>query len=225
MTKLILLRHGQSRWNSLNRFTGWVDVDLTPKGIEEALHAGTQIKDIPIDIVYTSTLIRAQMTATLAMSCHQAQKPLIFMHSQGKEKEWGAQSCSKEALDEGIPTYISWHLNERYYGGLQGMNKDEARKKFGADQVHIWRRSFDIPPPNGESLELTAKRTLPYFKDVIVKALENNKNVLIAAHGNSLRSIVMYIEKLTDKSVVKLEIPTGKPLIYHYNNKIFEKLG
>ncbi len=224
MAKLILLRHGQSKWNKLNRFTGWVDIDLTPEGIEEAINAGEEIKKIPIDVVYTSTLVRAQMTATLAMSRHASQKPLIFMHSKGKEKEWGTDHCLEEALEEGIPTYMSWHLNERYYGKLQGMNKDEARKEFGKEQVHIWRRSFDVPPPEGESLELTLKRTLPYFQETIVKALEKGLNVLIAAHGNSLRSIVMFLDKLSKEEVLKLEIPTGNPLIYEFDHSEFKKI-
>lgn len=224
MAKLILLRHGQSKWNKLNRFTGWVDIDLTPEGIEEAINAGEEIKKIPIDVVYTSTLVRAQMTATLAMSRHASQKPLIFMHSKGKEKEWGTDHCLEEALEEGIPTYMSWHLNERYYGKLQGMNKDEARKEFGKEQVHIWRRSFDVPPPEGESLELTLKRTLPYFQETIVKALEKGLNVLIAAHGNSLRSIVMFLDKLSKEEVLKLEIPTGHPLIYEFDHSEFKKI-
>jgi len=224
MAKLILLRHGQSKWNKLNRFTGWVDVDLTAEGIEEALNAGEEIKKIPVDVVYTSTLVRAQMTATIAMSRHASQRPLIFMHTKGKEKEWGTDHCLEEALEEGIPTYMSWHLNERYYGKLQGMNKDEARKEFGEEQVHIWRRSFDVPPPEGESLELTLQRTLPYFQETIVKALEKGLNVLVAAHGNSLRSIVMFLDKLSKEEVLKLEIPTGHPLIYQFDQSKFKKI-
>lgn len=224
MGKLILLRHGQSKWNHLNLFTGWVDIDLTPKGIEEALAAGEEIKNLPIDVVYTSTLIRAQMTATLAMSRHSSNKPLVFMHAGGKEKEWGAETCSKETLNQCIPTHMSWHLNERYYGKLQGMNKDAAREKFGKQQVHTWRRSFDVPPPEGESLELTLKRTLPFFKETIIPELKQEQNVLIAAHGNSLRSIVMFLDKLSNEEVLKLEIPTGQPLIYQFDQGEFKKI-
>ncbi len=119
---------------------------------------------------------------------------------------------------------MSWHLNERYYGKLQGMNKDEARKEFGEEQVHIWRRSFDVPPPEGESLELTLQRTLPYFQETIVKALEKGLNVLVAAHGNSLRSIVMFLDKLSKEEVLKLEIPTGHPLIYQFDQSKFKKI-
>lgn len=223
MSKLILLRHGQSQWNKLNRFTGWVDVSLSEKGIEEAIDAGKKIQNIPISHVFTSTLIRAQMTATLAMKEHQSKKPLLFIHSSGKEKEWGIETCLKEALEKCIPTTVSWHLNERFYGKLQGMNKDEAREKYGKEQVHIWRRSFDTPPPEGESLEMTLKRTLPYFKKEILPLLEKGNNILIAAHGNSLRSIAMFLDNLSAEEIVKLEIPTGKPLIYNYNQGKFKK--
>lgn len=223
MTKLILLRHGQSRWNQLNLFTGWVDVDLSPEGIEEALKAGQEISKYRIDRAFTSTLVRAQMTLCLAMSRHASQRALIFNHSNGKQKEWGVDHCRKESLEEGIPVEMSWHLNERYYGDLQGMNKDQAREKFGKEQVHIWRRSYDTPPPQGESLKMTADRTLPYFKSKIMPYLNQKKNLLIAAHGNSLRSIVMFLEHLTEKEVLELEIPTGKPLVYHYDNSTFKK--
>lgn len=222
MSQLILLRHGQSKWNKLNRFTGWVDIDLTTEGIEEALKAGETLRDIPIDIGFTSTLVRAQMTMTLAMSRHTSEKPLVFMHAKGKEKEWGTDHCLKEALEDCIPVHMSWHLNERYYGDLQGMNKDEAREEFGHDQVHIWRRSFDTPPPNGESLKMTSERTWPYFEDTILPYLKKGKNVLIGAHGNSLRSIVMHLDKLNEQQVLELEIPTGHPLIYRYENSTFK---
>lgn len=224
MTKLILLRHGQSKWNKMNLFTGWVDIDLSQKGIDEALEAGEAIKDYPIDVVFTSTLIRAQMTASLAMSRHSKKMPLVYIHTHGKEKEWGTDTCVKEALDQCIPTHISWHLNERYYGELQGMNKDTARKEFGEEQVHIWRRSFDIPPPQGESLELTAKRTIPYFENTVLPYLKEGKNVLISAHGNSLRSIVMFLDQLSKEEVLKLEIPTGHPLVYEFKKSQFKKV-
>ncbi len=223
MSKLILIRHGQSDWNKQNLFTGFVDVNLSPEGIKEAIQAGQKIENIPIDIVFTSTLIRAQMTATLVMNGQKKQKPLLFIHASGKLKTWGADICSKEAIEKCIPVYTSWRLNERFYGKLQGMNKDEARKKFGADQVHIWRRSFDIPPPDGESLKMTMQRTLPYFKKEIVPLLEKNKTILVAAHGNSLRSIMMYLDQLSSEEIVSLEIPTGQPIIYDYHKGNFKK--
>lgn len=224
MTKLILLRHGQSKWNELNRFTGWVDISLSNLGILEAIEAGKKIKDIPIDIIFTSTLVRAQVTTTLAMNEHSSKKPLLFIHPNGKANEWGIGSSLKEPLKDCIPTHINWRLNERYYGKLQGMNKDEARKKFGEEQVHIWRRSFDICPPSGESLKMTAKRTLPYFKNEILPELKKKNNVLISAHGNSLRSITMILENLSPDEIVKVEIPTGVPIIYEFNRGVFRKV-
>lgn len=174
MTELILLRHGQSQWNAMNRFTGCVDIGLSERGVQEAIQAGNVIKDRSIDLVFTSALTRAQMTAMLAINQHSSKKPLLFIHSGKKAKEWGEECCLKEALKMCIPTFVSWHLNERFYGKLQGMNKDEARAKFGEEQVQIWRRSFDICPPGGESLKMTSKRTLPYFKKEILPKLKKN---------------------------------------------------
>lgn len=217
--KLILMRHGESNWNRDNLFTGWVDVPLSQKGIEEALKGGEKIKDIPIDLVFTSTLIRAQQTAALAMVNHSSKKTLVFLH-EGKDKiaKW-AEIYSPDTMKEIIPVYASWHLNERMYGKLQGLNKDATRKKFGLEQVEKWRRSYSGRPPSGESLEMTAKRTLPYFKKAILPHLRAGRNVFISAHGNSLRSIVMDLDKLTHEQVVKLEIPTGEPILYSFHNK------
>lgn len=223
MTELILLRHGQSQWNELNRFTGWVDIGLSNHGIQEAVEAGQVIKDCLIDLVFTSELVRAQMTAMLAMNQHSSKKPLLFIHTKNKSHQWGEGCCLKEALKMCIPTFANWRLNERFYGQLQGMNKDEARAKYGKEQVHIWRRSFDICPPGGESLKMTLQRTLPYFKKEILPKLKT-KNILIAAHGNSLRAISMYLEELTPEEVLNLEIPTGKPIIYQYQKNIFKKV-
>ena len=218
MAKLILMRHGESIWNLNNLFTGWVDVPLSENGVNEAIKAGDKIKDIPIDVAFTSTLVRAQTTLFLAMTNHSSKKTLVMDHEgEGKLQRW-AKVYSESAESNIIMVYKSWHLNERMYGELQGQNKDEARAKFGKEQVHIWRRSFDIAPPNGESLKDTAKRTLPYFKNRIVPYLQKNRNVLVSAHGNSLRGIVMYLDKLSPDEVVKLEIPTGKPLFYEFEN-------
>ena len=221
-SKLILMRHGQSEWNKLNLFTGWVDVPLSQEGIDEAIKGGEEIKNIPIDIIFTSTLVRAHMTLFLAMLNHQSKKTPVFQHQDGKMKSW-SKINSEKSQKETIPVFYSWHLNERMYGDLQGLNKDETRKKFGADQVKIWRRSFDVAPPNGESLKLTSERTLHYFKGEILPYLEKGKNVFISAHGNSLRSIVMFLDNLTGEEVVSLEIPTGKPIIYEYDDKKFYK--
>jgi len=213
--KLILLRHGASLWNEKNIFTGWVDIPLSPKGIEESFQAGKKIANTPIDIIFTSSLIRAQMTAMLAMSVHEGDKVPCILHTEGKLKEW-AEIYSEETKKSCIPVHVAWQLNERMYGELQGMNKDEMRIKFGADQVQIWRRSFDVPPPEGESLEMTAARSIPYFQEKIIPLLNAGKNVLISAHGNSLRSIVMFLDKLSKEQVVNLEMATGAPVIYTF---------
>ena len=192
MANLILIRHGQSVWNASNRFTGWTDVDLSDKGVIEAEEAGRQLSDIRIDVVHTSDLIRAQRTAKIVMQ-------------------------QNESSGEDVPTRYDWRLNERHYGALQGLNKAETAEKHGAEQVQIWRRSFDVPPPEGESLEMTAERTIPYFTEEILPDLESGKNVLVSAHGNSLRSIVMHIEGISPDDIVSLEIPTGSPLLYRHD--------
>jgi len=189
MARLILVRHGQSVWNAANRFTGWTDVDLSEKGIEEADEAGLQLADIRFDVVHTSDLIRAQRTAEIIM---------------GRNRASG----------DDVPTRYDWRLNERHYGALQGLNKAETAEKHGAEQVHVWRRSYDVAPPEGESLEMTAQRTIPYFIDEIVPDLEGGLNVLVSAHGNSLRSIVMHIDGISPEEIVSLEIPTGEPIHY-----------
>jgi 2,3-bisphosphoglycerate-dependent phosphoglycerate mutase len=214
--KLILMRHGQSQWNKLNLFTGWVDVPLSKEGIEESIKGGEKIKDIPIDVIFTSTLIRAQTTLLLAMLSHKSGKTPVFQHSEGNMYKWG-KIFNLNTLKNTIPVYYSWHLNERMYGELQGLNKNEMIEKYGAEQVKLWRRSYDVAPPNGESLKMTAARTLPYFKNEVVPHLEKGKNVFISAHGNSLRSIIMDLEGLSEKQVVELEIPTGEPLFYRYD--------
>ena len=223
-SKLILVRHGQSMWNMKNLFTGWVDVPLSEKGIQEALKAGDDIKNYHIDKIFVSELMRAQQTAMLMMSRHSSGKVPVLMHNVGKMADW-ASIHSEKALDDIIPVTADWHLNERYYGHLQGANKDEAREKYGEDQVHIWRRSYDVPPPEGESLELTAKRTIPYFKENIDKALCEGQNCLVAAHGNSLRSIVMELEGLSKEEVLALELATGKPRVYNYYNGEYKADG
>lgn len=192
MANLILIRHGQSVWNASNRFTGWTDVDLSDKGVIEAEEAGRQLSDIRIDVVHTSDLIRAQRTAKIVIQ-------------------------QNESSGEDVPTRYDWRLNERHYGALQGLNKAETAEKHGAEQVQIWRRSFDVPPPEGESLEMTAERTIPYFTEEILPDLESGKNVLVSAHGNSLRSIVMHIERISPDDIVSLEIPTGSPLLYRHD--------
>ena len=199
MVTLVLIRHGQSLWNAENKFTGWTDIGLSEKGIKEAQDAGKKLEDVAFDVVHTSALIRAQKTAE------------IIIKNNKKSKD--------------IPVYKDKRLNERHYGSLQGLNKKETAEKYGAEQVHIWRRSFDIPPPDGESLKMNAERTIPYFKENVVEDLKNGKNVLVSAHGNSLRSIVMYIENISKEDVVKLEIQTGVPRTYVFENNKFTRIN
>jgi 2,3-bisphosphoglycerate-dependent phosphoglycerate mutase len=218
-----MMRHGESCWNQLNLFTGWVDVPLSKKGINEALEGGRKIKDLPIDIIFTSTLVRAQMTLFLAMSEHHSHKVPVVQHpGEGKMGQWGAIH-SKEAEANTIPVFYSWELNERMYGELQGLNKAETRKQFGDEQVQIWRRSYDVAPPHGESLEMTAARSIPFFKENILPHIQQGKNVFICAHGNSLRSICMVLDNLSKEQVLHLEIATGLPILYNYRDNKFVK--
>ena len=190
---LVLVRHGQSKWNEKNLFTGWRDPGLTQKGIEEAHKAGILLRDkgIVFDQMFTSELERAQLTGQIMLD---------------------EMDCSD------LQTIRNQKLNERAYGELTGMNKDEARAKFGEEQIHIWRRSYDIPPPGGESLKDTYNRAVPYYKEAILPELQASKNVLVAAHGNSLRAIVKHLENISEKDIVKLEIATGDPIIYTYSD-------
>ncbi len=191
-SNLVLVRHGQSEWNKKNLFTGWKDPELTNQGIEEAIKAGKDLKtkNIKFDIMFTSDLLRAQETGRLILE-HMDQSDIQVIKNQ----------C----------------LNERNYGDLAGLNKDDAREKWGEEQVHVWRRSFDVPPPGGESLKDTAERVLPYFHSEIFPKVEDGLDVLIAAHGNSLRALVMELEEINSDEIVKLEIATGDPLTYEYS--------
>ncbi|CAN6542702.1 unnamed protein product [Malus baccata var. baccata] len=211
---LILIRHGESLWNEKNLFTGCVDVPLSKKGVEEAIEAGKRISNIPVDMIYTSALIRAQMTAMLAMTQHRRKKVPVIMHNESERARAWSQIFSEDTLKQTIPVVADWRLNERMYGELQGLNKQETADRYGKEQVHEWRRSYDIPPPNGESLEMCAQRAVAYFKDQIEPQLLAGKNVMIAAHGNSLRSIIMYLDKLTSQEVISLELSTGIPMLY-----------
>lgn len=223
MGKLILLRHGQSVWNQRNLFTGWVDIPLSPKGIQESLEAGRQMANENIDLIFVSTLERAIATATLAMSENKNDRvPCMHHPREGKLEAWG-KVYSKETEAACIPMFQAWQLNERMYGELQGLNKKEMMQKFGDEQVKIWRRSYDVAPPGGESLAMTAERTLPYFKETIVPHVSQGKNVLVSAHGNSLRAIIMYLDKLSKEEVVALEVPTGVPIYYTLAEGIWKK--
>ncbi len=218
MGKLILVRHGQSVWNLQNRFTGWVDVSLSKNGVREAEKAGELLKDFKFDIAFTSNLIRAQETLFAILNLNNYSSNFLRVH-QSKPEWYNEYSKSKEDKKE-IVMYLSEKLNERYYGKLQGLNKEETMKKYGEEQVKIWRRSFDIAPPEGESLKDTAKRTLPYFKKNIVPYLKQGKSVIVSAHGNSLRSIVMYIENMSPEQIIEFEMKTGVPHIYEFDSKM-----
>lgn len=222
---LILIRHGESLWNEKNLFTGCVDVPLTKKGVEEAIEAGKKISNIPIDMIYTSALIRAQMTAMLAMTQHRRRKVPIVIHNESEQARAWSQIFSEDTKKQSIPVIQAWQLNERMYGELQGLNKQETADRYGKEQVHEWRRSYDIPPPNGESLEMCAERAVAYFKGEIVPQLLSGKNVMIAAHGNSLRSIIMYLDKLTSQEVISLELSTGIPMLYIFKEGKFIRRG
>ena len=189
---LVIVRHGQSEWNEKNLFTGWENPGLTNKGKSEAENAGKLIRnlDITFNYMFTSALIRAQLTGSIILS---------------------------QINQEEIPIFKDKALNERFYGDLQGLNKDECRKKWGDEQVQIWRRSYDKGPPSGETLKETGERVLPYYKKEISPLLLEGANIIVAAHGNSLRSLIKFLDKVSDEDIVKLEIPTGAPIHYVFN--------
>jgi len=191
MAKLVLVRHGQSVWNLENKFTGWTDVPMTEKGEEEARKSGVVLKDVKFDLAFTSVLERAQKTLTI----------ILDVISQ-----------------QDIPIEQDKAINERHYGDLQGLNKDETREKFGKEQVHIWRRSYDVRPPGGECLKDTAERAIPYFEEKILPHVKAGKNVIVAAHGNSLRAIVMKLDNLSEEEVLELNIATGTPITYEIDS-------
>lgn len=192
MADLIIFRHGQSVWNLENKFTGWVDVELTEKGVQEAKNAGEKLKPFNFDLAYASDLKRAQNTLKTAL----------------------------EIAGKSVPTKYDKALNERMYGDLQGLDKTATAQKYGDEQVKIWRRSYDIAPPNGESLKDTAARVIPYFKAEIEPKLKAGKNIVIAAHGNSLRALIMYLEKMTPEQILEFEIGTGVPRHYELDKNL-----
>ncbi len=193
MGKLVLVRHGQSQWNLENRFTGWEDVALTELGRDEARRSGRLLRDVRFDRAFTSDLQRAARTLDIVL---------------------------EENRNPTVPIDADRALNERHYGSLQGLNKAETAAKYGDEQVHIWRRSYDVAPPDGESLKDTAARTLPYFESRIAPLVAQGQNILVVAHGNSLRSIVMDLEKLSREEVMELNIPTGVPIVYELDEKL-----
>lgn len=212
MSKLVLIRHGLSRWNHVNKFTGWVDVPLAEAGIEEAKKTSNELMGIDFDIAYTSDLMRAQETLLIVLS--KQDRTGIFLHKNSKKNQWLRKS-NQPAYKE-IPIYDHPILNERYYGDLQGMDKDEARRKYGEEKVLMWRRSWDQKPPHGESLKDVYNRVVPFFVSNILSQAKKGKNVLLCAHSNSLRAIIKYIESIDDENIVNLEFPTGQAVIYEF---------
>ncbi len=215
--KMVLVRHGQSQWNLENRFTGWVDVPLSAKGREEASSAGKKLREIRFDAMYVSHLMRAIQTLHyILLELSDTRIPIVY-HEEKRIHDWEHYSGEKE---KEIAIYQSVDLAERYYGDLQGLNKAETMKKYGDAQVHLWRRSYDINPPNGESLKDTCDRTIPYYKNHILPKLQEGKNVLVVAHGNSLRSITKFVENISDNEIPTVEIPTGVPIIYTFDSRM-----
>ncbi|MBD2325734.1 2,3-bisphosphoglycerate-dependent phosphoglycerate mutase [Alkalinema sp. FACHB-956] len=216
MATLILIRHGQSTWNAANKFTGWVDVPLSKLGRLEATQAAYKLRQYKIDICFTSLLIRAIETAVICLTEYPevcAGKSPILKH-EADDPDWhGWNQYEGNPADE-LPIFPSAALDERYYGTLQGLNKAETIEKYGVDQVNTWRRSFATRPPSGESLQDTLERTLPYFQSRILAHLTQGENVLVAAHGNSLRSIIMNLDRLDETAVTGLELATGIPIVY-----------
>ena len=219
MSKLFLLRHLQSQWNLENRFTGWVDVPLSKEGIGGAKEIAEKLSSINsecrIDTVYSSPLIRN--TETVLRIFEYLQKYPLFLHLRGKMKKWGE---FKELTNSYLPVFFSENLNERYYGKLQGENKKELMEKYGEEKVRLWRRSYNIAPPGGESLKDVVKRAVPFYKKYIERDLKEGKNVLVVASHNSLRAIVKYIENISDEDIINLEIPYAGLLKYEFDEDL-----
>ena len=216
MAKLILIRHGQSTWNAANIFTGWVDVPLSKKGRNEAVLAAEKLKNYVIDVCFTSLLIRAIETAVICLTEYEevcAGRSPVIKHA-ADDPEWHGWDKYEGDPTQELPIFTSQALDERYYGKLQGLNKTQTAEKYGAEVVMEWRRSFSGHPPGGESLEDTMKRTLPFFRDRILTHLKHGDTVLVAAHGNSLRSIIMELDHLPPEAVPGLELATGMPIVY-----------
>ena len=224
MAELHLIRHGRSVWNAANRFTGWVDVPLSLEGIEEAHSVGRTMSDAALDEVYCSSLVRAQMTAMIALTHHESGRVPILVDDQ-RRPPWSGEAS--EMIEEGwnrvgpesdttdfIQIQVDSRLNERHYGDLAGLDKAETARIHGEEQVHLWRRGLNVRPPNGESLQMTITRVQPFVQEVLSPALDAGRNVAIFAHGNSLRGIVKMIESVGDESISMVEIPTGVPWKY-----------
>ena len=217
MAQLILIRHGQSTWNSANKFTGWVDVPLSHQGLAEAELAAQKLKPYSIDICFTSLLIRAIQTALVCLVesdgvVNQGKSPVI--HHNADDPNWQGWDHHAGNPDDEIPVFSAQALDERFYGDLQGLNKAETAVQFGAEQVQLWRRSYSVRPPGGESLADTVARAVPFFKARILTHLLDGETVLVAAHGNSLRAIMMDLENLSEAEIPLVELATGVPIVY-----------
>lgn len=221
MAKLFLLRHLKSQWNEDNRFAGWTDGPLAKKESVKALKLASEIFKDRIDVVYTSPLFRNQDTVARIFEAVDKKYPFFIHLDPGKMKKWGNYT---DISENDVPAYVSENLNERYYGKLQGLNKEETIKKYGQEKVHLWRRSYNIAPPGGESEKDVYKRVTPFFKKYIEKDLGSGKNVLVVASHNSLRAIVKYIEEITDKEMLDLELPFGALAKYEFINEGYKKL-
>ncbi|HEY9736753.1 MAG TPA: 2,3-bisphosphoglycerate-dependent phosphoglycerate mutase [Trichocoleus sp.] len=220
MPQLILIRHGQSLWNAANKFTGWVDVPLSERGRAEATIASTKLRNYRVQVCYTSKLMRAMETAVVCLTeideiC--GGRVPIFKH-EADDPDWHGWDKYDGDPNEELPIFTSASLDERYYGDLQGLNKAETAAKYGAAQVHEWRRSYTTRPPGGESLEDTQKRVVPYFTQRIMSHIKQGDNVLVAAHGNSLRAIIMVLDQLKEEDVPTLELVTGIPIVYEFDS-------
>ena len=223
MSYLIFVRHGESIWNLDNKFTGWVDVSLSKNGIKESIKCAKYIKNIDLDIAFTSKLIRATQCLSTILSEFEDNYVGIFEHTNKKRKEWSKHVSDK--IKKEVPIYSTDALNERYYGKLQGLNKEETAKKYGEKQVFLWRRSYDVRPPGGECLKDVYKRAVPYFEKVIYPYVKQEKNILVCSHGNTIRTIIKYIDNISDKDIPFLELATGMPIVYEYSkseNKLFK---
>lgn len=219
MAKLYLQRHLKSQWNLEDRFAGWVDNPVSKEGAEYAPEAAKKLAGLNIDVIYTSPLIRNKQTVIKVLKNLGDRYP-IFRHLEGKMKEWGNFGGDGNY----VPVYVSEKLNERYYGKLQGLNKKETAEKYGAEQVHLWRRSYDVAPPEGESLKDVCIRVTPFFQENIEKDLKEGKDVLVVTSHNSLRAIVKYIENVPDDKIAEVELPFGSLQKYDFDGQNYTHL-
>jgi len=223
---LVLMRHGESMWNDRNLFTGCVDVPLSKKGVQEAIAAGKRIANVPVDVIFTSALARSQVTAQIAMTEHISSKvPVVLYRGTDERAIYWSRCHSEETARDIIPIVRTWQLNERMYGRLQGYNKAEMAESHGEEKVFEWRRSYETAPPGGESLEMTGRRVQAFFLNEVEPMLAKGHNVMISAHANSLRSLVMFLEDFDAEEVVKLKVSTAMPLLYRFERGALKRSG